>query len=127
MRASPRGRQAALGKGRASCFGGSEDTFEEDQGPTIGVDFKLKFLNLDGKRLKLTVWDTAGHDGSSLSFVFVSSAAPLGRHKVHDISRRETFENLAEIWAREVDMYGTVRDCVKTLSVTRATRRWSGQ
>ena len=32
----------------------SEDTFEEDQSPTIGVDFKLKFLNLDGKRLKLT-------------------------------------------------------------------------
>ena len=28
----------------------SEDTFEEDQSPTIGVDFKLKFLNLDGKR-----------------------------------------------------------------------------
>ena len=40
----------------------SEDTFEEDQSPTIGVDFKLKFLNLDGKRLKLTVWDTAGQE-----------------------------------------------------------------
>jgi Ras-related protein Rab-18 len=32
---------------------------------------------------------------------------------VYDMSRRETFENLAEIWAREVDMYGTVADCVK--------------
>jgi hypothetical protein len=25
-----------------------------------GVDFRLKFLELQGKRLKLTIWDTAG-------------------------------------------------------------------
>ncbi len=29
-----------------------------DLSPTIGVDFKLKMLNIDGKRLKLTIWDT---------------------------------------------------------------------
>jgi GTPase SAR1 family protein len=28
---------------------------------------------------------------------------------VYDITRRDTFENLAEIWQREVDMYSTVR------------------
>ena len=27
-----------------------------------GVDFKLKFVNLQNKRLKLTVWDTAGQE-----------------------------------------------------------------
>ena len=27
-----------------------------------GVDFKLKFVNSNGKRLKLTVWDTAGQE-----------------------------------------------------------------
>ncbi len=26
---------------------------------TIGVDFKVKILDVDGKRYKLTVWDTA--------------------------------------------------------------------
>ena len=90
----------------------SEDTFEEDQSPTIGVDFKLKFLDLDGKRLKLTVWDTAGQE----RFRTLTSSYYRGAQGVifvYDISRRETFENLAEIWAREVDMYGTVRDCVK--------------
>ena len=90
----------------------SEDTFEEDQSPTIGVDFKLKFLNLDGKRLKLTVWDTAGQE----RFRTLTSSYYRGAQGVifvYDIARRETFENLAEIWAREVDMYGTVRDCVK--------------
>ena len=33
------------------------DTFEEIS-PTIGVDFKLKYMDVEGKRLKLTVWDT---------------------------------------------------------------------
>lgn len=60
------------------------DQFEESSVPTIGkhwlwyglksskcstdllcsagVDFKLKFVNIGGKRLKLTVWDTAGQE-----------------------------------------------------------------
>lgn len=32
---------------------------------------------------------------------------------VFDVSRRETFESLADIWMKEVDMYGTVEDSVK--------------
>jgi len=28
------------------------------------------------------------------------------------VTRRETFENLSEIWLREVDMYSTVQDAV---------------
>ena len=30
---------------------------------TIGVDFKVKTLVLDGKRVKLRIWDTAGTMG----------------------------------------------------------------
>lgn len=30
----------------------------------------------------------------------------------YDVTRRETFENLSEIWLREVDMYSTVQDAV---------------
>jgi len=90
----------------------SEGTFEQDQTPTIGVDFKLKFLDVDGKRLKLTVWDTAGQE----RFRTLTSSYYRGAQGVifvYDISRRETFQNLAGIWAREVDMYATVGDCVK--------------
>jgi GTPase SAR1 family protein len=32
---------------------------------------------------------------------------------VYDVTRRETFENLEDIWMREVDMYSTVEDAVK--------------
>lgn len=33
------------------------DSFE-DLSPTIGVDFKVKMVDIAGKKLKLAVWDT---------------------------------------------------------------------
>ena len=37
-----------------------EGTFMEKHLATIGVDFKIKTVELDGKRVKLQIWDTAG-------------------------------------------------------------------
>ena len=102
----------------------ADDTFEE-LSPTIGVDFKLKYLDLDGKRLKLTVWDTAGQE----RFRTLTSSYYRGAQGivfVYDITRRDTFDDLAEIWQREVDMYSTVEDCVKIVignKVDRAEQR----
>lgn len=31
----------------------------------------------------------------------------------YDVTRRETFESIEDIWMREVDMYSTVDDAVK--------------
>jgi small GTP-binding protein len=28
--------------------------------PTIGIDFSLKTINVDDKKIKLQIWDTAG-------------------------------------------------------------------
>jgi Ras-related protein Rab-18 len=89
----------------------SDDTFEE-LSPTIGVDFKLKYLDLDGKKLKLTVWDTAGQE----RFRTLTSSYYRGAQGivfVYDITRRDTFDGLSEVWRREVDMYSTVDECVK--------------
>ena len=71
------------------------DTFEE-LSPTIGVDFKLKYMDMAGKRLKLTVWDTAGQE----RFRTLTSAYYRGAQGivyVYDITRRDTFEALAEV------------------------------
>ena len=38
----------------------TDDSFAPDQPATIGVDFKVKALDVDGKKVKLTIWDTAG-------------------------------------------------------------------
>ncbi|XP_067204038.1 ras-related protein Rab-43 isoform X2 [Linepithema humile] len=37
-------------------------TFVERHGNTIGVDFCIKTVLIDGKRIKLQIWDTAGQE-----------------------------------------------------------------
>ena len=39
----------------------------------------------------------------------------VGDATVYDVTRRETFTNLSEIWAKEIDLYSTNQDCVKML------------
>ncbi|MBA0804184.1 hypothetical protein Gohar_014331, partial [Gossypium harknessii] len=33
----------------------------------------------------------------------------------YDVTRRETFTNLSDVWAKEVELYSTNEDCVKIL------------
>ncbi|KAH9602113.1 hypothetical protein KSS87_015914, partial [Heliosperma pusillum] len=33
----------------------------------------------------------------------------------YDVTRRETFSNLSDVWAKEVELYSTNQDCVKML------------
>ncbi|GMN52852.1 hypothetical protein TIFTF001_021987 [Ficus carica] len=79
-----------------------------------GVDFKIKLMSVGGKRLKLTIWDTAGQE----RFGTVISSYYRGAHGiilVYDVTRRETFTNLLNIWAKEVELYSTNQECVKLL------------
>ncbi|KAH9668932.1 ras-related protein RABC1 [Citrus sinensis] len=69
----------------------TSDNFEE-LSPTIGVDFKVKYVDVGGKKLKLAIWDT-----------------------VYDVTRRDTFTNLSDVWAKEIDLYSTNQDCIKLL------------
>ena len=60
------------GVGKSSLLVRFTDDVFEDQSPTIGVDFKLKYLNARGKRLKLTVWDTAGQERFRTCLLYTS-------------------------------------------------------
>ncbi|KAL6107891.1 rab8a [Pungitius sinensis] len=40
----------------------SEDAFNSGVICTIGVDFKIRTIELDGKKIKLQIWDTAGQE-----------------------------------------------------------------
>ena len=39
-----------------------EDTFNDTYQCTIGVDFKIKTLQVDNQPVKLQIWDTAGQE-----------------------------------------------------------------
>lgn len=87
---------------------------DEDPSPTIGVDFKIRHLHVSGKRLKLTIWDTAGQERfRTLTSSYYRSAQ--GIMLVYDVTKRETFTNLSDVWAKEVELYSTNQDCVKIL------------
>lgn len=39
-----------------------EDVFQSSYLATIGVDFKIKTIEIDGKTIKIQIWDTAGQE-----------------------------------------------------------------
>ncbi|XP_072986885.1 ras-related protein RABC2a-like [Typha latifolia] len=102
------------GVGKSSLLVSFISNHLDDLAPTIGVDFKIKFLTIAGKKLKLTIWDTAGQERfRTLTGSYYRGAQ--GIILAYDVTRRETFTNLADEWAKEVDLYSTNQDCIKML------------
>ncbi|XP_039137658.1 ras-related protein RABC2a-like [Dioscorea cayenensis subsp. rotundata] len=102
------------GVGKSSLLVSFISNHVDDLAPTIGVDFKIKSLTVAGKRLKLTIWDTAGQERfRTLTGSYYRGAQ--GIILVYDVTRRETFTNLSDEWAKEIELYSTNQDCVKVL------------
>jgi small GTP-binding protein len=40
----------------------AEDAFKGTFISTVGIDFKMKTVNIGGKRVKIQIWDTAGQE-----------------------------------------------------------------
>lgn len=75
----------------------------EDTSATIGVDFKVKMLEIDERRYKLTIWDTAGQERfRTLTSSYYRGAQ--GVILVYDVSKRESFEHL-DNWVEELSTY----------------------
>merc|ERR1712000_602867 len=70
---------------------------------TIGVEFGARMISLDGKQIKLQIWDTAGQESfRSITRSYYRGAA--GALLVYDITRRETFEHL-QSWLEDCRRY----------------------
>ena len=69
--------------------------------PTIGVDFKVKTLDINNQKVKMQIWDTAGQE----RFRTVVSTYFRGAHGIlllYDVTNRDSFKNL-ESWLIEIE------------------------
>lgn len=77
--------------------------------PTIGIDFKQKTLDINGKKLKVQVWDTAGQERfRTITDSYYRKAQ--GILLVYDITNRLTFENM-KIWMKQIQTKADSRVC----------------
>jgi Ras-related protein Rab-35 len=79
----------------------SDNTFSQNYITTIGVDFKIRTIDMDGMRIKLQIWDTAGQE----RFRTITSTYYRGTHGVivvYDVTNGETFSNVKR-WLSEID------------------------
>lgn len=90
----------------------SDDVFNQTYISTIGIDLKLRTIDVEGKKVRLQVWDTAGQERfHAISVSYYRTA--VGIMLVYDITRRRSFENIAK-WLRNIDEHAQ-EDVVKLL------------
>lgn len=82
----------------------STGRFCECQQNTIGVDFTVRTLSIEGRRVKMQVWDTAGQERfRNITQSYYRSAH--GAMIAYDISRQATFDSLPR-WIQELQQFG---------------------
>ena len=80
-----------------------DNTFSVNLMNSIGVDFKLKNIEIDKKRIKLQIWDTAGSE----RFRTITTSYYRGAHAiimVFDITKKETFDHIIN-WMADIDKF----------------------
>lgn len=96
------------------------DEFDDQQLSTIGVDFKVKFIDVGGRRVKLFVWDTAGQERfRTLTSSYYRGAQ--GIVLVYDCTNRQSFESLT-FWQQEVKKNCSNQDAIKLLVANKIDR-----
>lgn len=79
----------------------ADNTFSGSYITTIGVDFKIRTVTVDGERVKLQIWDTAGQE----RFRTITSTYYRGTHGVivvYDVTSGESFANVKR-WLHEIE------------------------
>lgn len=83
----------------------TDDHFSDNYISTIGVDFKIKSLECNNKKINLQIWDTAGQE----RFRSIVNSYYKGAHGiilVYEVTSQSSFKSL-EYWINEVKKYNT--------------------
>ena len=81
----------------------TKDIFNEEVVSSIGVDFKSKDIKLGDKKIKLQIWDTAGHE----RYRTITQSYYRGAHTivtVFDLTNRESYIHVQR-WLEEINKF----------------------
>ena len=83
----------------------SDNTFTTSFITTIGIDFKIKTIDLDGKKVKLQIWDTAGQERfRTITTAYYRGA--MGILLVYDVTDESSFTNVRQ-WMRNIEQHAS--------------------
>ena len=78
----------------------TDNKFRHQHELTIGVEFGGKTIQVNGKNIKIQIWDTAGQEAfQAITRTYYKGAT--GALVVYDITRRDTFNHVTK-WLDEV-------------------------
>jgi Ras-related protein Rab-1A len=86
----------------------AEDMFSDNYISAIGVDFKIHKIEIEGKSIKLQLWDTTGQE----RFRTITKSYYRGWNGiiVSDITDRESFDHVQH-WMSEIDAHASADVC----------------
>eukprot|EP01111_Echinosteliopsis_oligospora_P013247 TRINITY_DN46_c1_g1_i1.p1 TRINITY_DN46_c1_g1~~TRINITY_DN46_c1_g1_i1.p1 ORF type:complete len:209 (-),score=51.29 TRINITY_DN46_c1_g1_i1:186-812(-) len=83
----------------------ADNSFTDSYISTIGVDFKIRTITLEGKKIKLQIWDTAGQE----RFKTITTSYYRGAHGliiVYDITSMDSFNSIKK-WLVDVERFAS--------------------
>ena len=84
----------------------ANDSFSPTFITTIGIDFKIKNIEIGGKRIKLQIWDTAGQERfRTITTSYFRGAQ--GIVLVYDVTDRRSFESIRN-WISQIQQHADV-------------------
>ncbi|KAG5265384.1 hypothetical protein AALO_G00241810 [Alosa alosa] len=79
----------------------TDDDFHPSHISTIGIDFKMKTLEIEGVRVRVQIWDTAGQERyQTVTKQYYRRAQ--GILLVYDVTNEHSFQDIVK-WASDVD------------------------
>ncbi|XP_041430592.1 ras-related protein Rab-15 isoform X2 [Xenopus laevis] len=81
----------------------TDNEFHPSHISTIGVDFKMKTIEVDGIKVRIQIWDTAGQERyQTITKQYYRRAQ--GIFLVYDITSERSYQHIMK-WASDVDEY----------------------
>ena len=87
----------------------TDDSFTANHLTTIGIDFKIKIIDLQGKLIKLQIWDTAGQE----RFKTITKTYYKGAHGIiltYDVTDSNSFKNIRN-WIKQIEANAQANVC----------------